>query len=87
MGGTFHAELSVRTAAGLQRVGSRSSDAIALALRVDCPIEVADDVIDLAGLRPDDGDGADATDEELDDGMVEAFREFIENVDPEDFLG
>ena len=55
-------------------------------LRLDRHVDHGN-AIDLAGLRPDDGDGAEATDEELDDGMVEAFREFIENVDPEDFLG
>jgi len=39
---------------------ARPSDAIALAVRVDCPIEVSDDVLDAAGQPPerfDLGDG------------------------------
>lgn len=33
---------------------ARPSDAIALALRVDCPIEMSDEVIDLAGVSPEE---------------------------------
>ncbi len=85
VGGTFHAELTVRVGAAEHRISSRSSDAIALALRAGCPIEVADEVIDTAGVVPDDEDDGELV--ELDDSSdLEAFREFIENVDPEDFL-
>jgi hypothetical protein len=31
---------------------ARPSDAVALAVRVDCPIQVSDDVLDLAGQPP-----------------------------------
>ncbi|MBO3129386.1 bifunctional nuclease family protein [Dermatophilus congolensis] len=57
------------------RVSSRTSDAIALALRTESPIRVVDEVMDEAGVIVDD----DRDDE------VEKFREFLDNVSPEDF--
>jgi len=58
-------------------VPSRTSDAVALALRVDAPIRVAEAVMDEAGVLVD----ADDEDEE-----VEKFREFLDQVSAEDFL-
>ena len=51
--GTFYARLSLDT----QEVDSRPSDAIALAVRYNVPIYVADKVMDEAGFVPD-GDEA-----------------------------
>ena len=48
--GTFYAELTLSTPSGPQVLDSRPSDAIALALRADAPIWVADEVIDEAGI-------------------------------------
>jgi len=60
-------------------VSARPSDAIALALRVDAPIRGADEVLDEAGIDiPDDEPPAD-------DDQVEKFREFLDQVSPEDF--
>jgi uncharacterized protein len=60
-------------------VSARPSDAIALALRVDAPIRGADEVLDEAGIEiPDDEPAAD-------DDQVEKFREFLDQVSPEDF--
>lgn len=56
-------------------VGSRTSDAIALALRTDAPIRVEDAVIDEAGV---------VVTEDQDD-EVERFREFLDQVSAEDF--
>lgn len=56
-------------------VSSRTSDAIALALRADAPIRVEDAVIDEAGVV--------VTEEE--DDEVERFREFLDQVSAEDF--
>ncbi|MFI0432973.1 MAG: bifunctional nuclease family protein [Candidatus Nanopelagicales bacterium] len=56
-------------------VSARPSDAIALALRCDAPILGADEVLEAAGVP--------VADDEEDE--VKAFREFIENVSPEDF--
>jgi uncharacterized protein len=56
-------------------VSARPSDSIALALRTGSRIVCADDVLDEAGLAvPDDQE------EE-----VEKFREFLDQISPEDF--
>ncbi len=59
------------------RVSARPSDSIALALRVGAPIRCADQVLAEAGIV--------IPDEQEDE--VEKFREFLEQVSPEDFAG
>ena len=56
-------------------VSSRPSDAIALAVRVNAPIYAAEEVLDQAGIE--------LRDEE--ETEVEKFREFLDQVSPEDF--
>jgi uncharacterized protein len=56
-------------------VSARPSDSIALALRTGSKIVCADDVLDEAGLE--------VPDEQEDE--VEKFREFLDQVSPEDF--
>ncbi len=72
-GGVFHASLVLD---GGIRVDSRASDAIALAVRVGCSVLCSGDVVRTAGVH------AAAEPTELE---VERFREFLEQVDPEDF--
>ncbi len=71
----FYAELGFDS--GLT-VGSRSSDAIALALRVGCPILGAEAVLDSSSVPPPEDDSAD-------DDELERFREFLDHVSAEDF--
>lgn len=59
------------------RVSARPSDSIALALRVGAAIRCADEVLDEAGIL--------IPDEQEDE--VEKFREFLDQVRPEDFAG
>jgi bifunctional DNase/RNase len=80
--GTFHAELLMRVGEVEHRVSARPSDAVALALRVECPIWAAEAVVDEAGLLPDDDS---ESSEETGGDVVEQFREFIDNVNPDDF--
>ena len=70
----FYADLLLGEA-GAIRVSARPSDAIALALRVGAPVRCADQVLDEAGII--------IPDEQEDE--VEKFREFLEQVTPEDF--
>jgi uncharacterized protein len=68
----YYAELAF---AGGTTVGSRTSDAIALALRVGCPIVSAEKVLETGGVPiPDE-----------DEDEVEKFREFLDQVSAEDF--
>jgi len=78
--GVFFAILDLMTVAGqAHELSARPSDAIALALRIGVPITVAPEVLEVAGVEiPEDANG------EPED-QVEAFREFLEGVSPEDF--
>ncbi|MGH3326876.1 MAG: bifunctional nuclease family protein [Streptomycetales bacterium] len=70
--GVFYAELVFASGA---EVSARPSDAIALALRTGSPIFGSDDVLDEAGIA--------IPDEQEDE--VEKFREFLDQISPEDF--
>ncbi len=70
-GGTFYAVLLVD---GVE-VSARPSDAIALALRVGCRIVGADEVLEAGGVAVPDED----------EDEVEKFREFLDQISPEDF--
>ena len=64
-----------------KRVDSRSSDAVALAVRVQCPIKCTEDVLQEAGVIIE---GASEGEEAPEEQMRE-FREFLDTIDPEDF--
>ena len=85
--GTYFAELHLRTEDGeLVVVSARPSDSIALAARMDdVPIRVVDEVMDEAGLEIEDDE--DEQDEPDPEAEVRRFRDFLDNVDPEDFMG
>ena len=77
--GTFYAELEMRDAAGANhRISSRPSDAIALAVRFEqqVPIFANDEVLDDAGV---------VFEQEDEEEQVAEFREFLDQVQPEDF--
>lgn len=78
--GTFYAELHLRADGTEYRISSRPSDAIALAVRTETPIFAEQDVLDEVGYTVEEEEG-----EEEREQVVEEFREFIENVSPEDF--
>ena len=72
----FHAELVFD---GGLVVPSRSSDAIALALRTGARIVGADAVLEAGGVA--------VPHEDEDEDEVEKFREFLDQISPEDFGG
>ena len=73
--GTFHARLYVETASGDEtEVDSRTSDAIAVAVRTGSPIYADERVLDEAGVEPEQEDGE--SDEKL-----AVFREFVNSLD------
>ena len=81
--GTFYAELHLRIGDRTVQVSSRPSDAMALALRVECPIFATESLLDEAGLPEEIAEESD--DEEPGEDVVEQFREFIDSVNPDDF--
>jgi bifunctional DNase/RNase len=72
--GVFYAQLNFEEGPA---VSARPSDAIALALRIDAPILASEDLLAEAGIEIPDQ----AEDE------VERFKEFLDQINPEDFLG
>ena len=87
--GAFKASLAVHGPAGEQRLDTRPSDAIALALRLGAPVFVAEEVLDAAGAvvgAPDGERGEQAAlDQAAIDEAVEQFRSFLDDVDPAQF--
>ena len=73
--GTFYAVIQMQANGSTYEVSSRPSDAIALAVRVNVPIFANEDVLSEASIVIRD-------DEEQE---VEKFREFLDQVSPEDF--
>lgn len=82
---TFFAELELAGNNGARRISSRPSDAVALAVRTGAPIFAADSVLDAAGhaIEPEADDGDEPPPEEV----LDQFREFLDQVTPEDFNG
>jgi uncharacterized protein len=72
--GVFYADLVFADGTS---ISARPSDAIALALRTGATTVVAEDVFDVAGVESP----------EEEEEEVEAFREFLDQVSPEDFGG
>ena len=72
---TFYASIALQRGADGFEVSSRPSDAIALAVRMAVPIFAEEGVLDEASILMT-GD---------EDEEVEKFREFLDNVSPEDF--
>lgn len=60
-------------------VDARPSDAIALAVRLECPIFVAQDVLDKAGVIPDKEDGG--TGDAIDEDRLAVFRDLVNSLD------
>ena len=75
---TFHASITVLQNGSELEIDSRSSDAIAVAIRAEAPIFAADDVIEASAIEMD---GEEVNEEEI----VYEFRQFLEGVAPEDF--
>lgn len=81
---TFFAELHLIGDGRSHTISSRPSDAMALAVRTASPVFVEEAVIDQAGYSAED----ETEGEELDsDEVLEQFRDFIDNVTPDDFDG
>jgi uncharacterized protein len=74
---TFYAVIRMALDGRTTEVSSRPSDAIALAVRIDAPIFAAEEVLEQAGIE--------LRDEE--ETEVQKFREFLDQVSPEDFAG
>jgi bifunctional DNase/RNase len=94
---TYYARIVLDVDGDTVEIDSRPSDAIALGVRVNAPIYVADEVMEQAGLKPEEeislegaapnrsSQRAIAEDEEEEDLGV--FTDFVEGLDLDSLLG
>jgi hypothetical protein len=76
---TFFAELVLATGEGEETtVSCRPSDGLALALRANAPIYARESLLDEVGAVP-------AVSADDDGEILDEFRDFIENINPDDF--
>ena len=75
---TFYASITVSVNGSEMEIDSRPSDALALAVRVSAPIYAAEDVIEESAIE---------FEHEVEDTeeVVEKFKDFLDQVSPEDF--
>ena len=78
---TFFAELHLVGDDTTHTISSRPSDAMALAVRVNAPVYAEEAVIDKAGYSPD----VESEEAEVEEEVLEQFREFIDSISPDDF--
>jgi bifunctional DNase/RNase len=78
--GIFYATMLLRdSSAGQLTISARPSDAIALAVRSHSNILATQELLDEIGIEIPQGDG--------ENQEVEKFREFLDQINPEDFVG
>ena len=77
---TFYASIQLRIDGREVEIDSRPSDALALAVRTQAPIFAHEDVIAESAIE---------FEHEVEDqeDVVDKFKEFLDNVSPEDFAG
>lgn len=76
---TFYALLTLRLDSGEVEVDSRPSDALALAVRTNAPIYASEQLIEDNAIEFDH-------DVEDPDEIVDRFRDFLDEVSPDDFM-
>lgn len=84
---TYHAQLVLRHDGREVPVDSRTSDAVALAVRLGTPIFVADDIIEANGivLEPEEPEEPAAGEAVNPQELLHDFQRFLDQVRPEDF--
>lgn len=90
---TFYAQIILDVDGELIEIDSRPSDAIALAVRAEVPIYVAQKVMDQAGMLPEEEVGVTETagarsdDAPGEDEDLEVFQDFLDGLDLDSLLG
>jgi len=78
--GIFYATMLLRDShSGQLSISARPSDALALAVRTHCNILASEELLDEIGIEIPQGAG--------ENQEVEKFREFLDQINPEDFVG
>jgi len=85
---TFFAELHLSVNGKDEVISCRPSDALAIAVRTGSDVFAEDHVVESAGFipEPDDDEEGEEDGEKVEE-VLDEFREFIDNINPEDFGG
>jgi bifunctional DNase/RNase len=78
----FYAELHLHTMGRQLVVSCRPSDAIAIAVRTGSPIFATEGLLLQAGQHP-----VEIADEADEEAIIDEFRDFLDDLDPDDFKG
>ena len=86
----YYARLYARSDRRSVDVDARPSDAIALAVRFECPVYVATDVMDRAGIVPSPDEDSETAPEDrgaepIDEDRLAVFRNLINSLDLPEF--
>lgn len=88
---TYFARIVLESDGDRVEIDSRPSDAIALAVRVSAPIYVGEEVMDQAGLKPEEemnlGEPESRREVAESEEDLGAFRDFVEGLDLDNLLG
>jgi bifunctional DNase/RNase len=79
--GTYYADVVLLPDGGQETtVSARPSDALAIALRASCPIYALETLLDEVGEVVEE-----ESDQPAEAEIIDEFRDFIENISPDDF--
>jgi bifunctional DNase/RNase len=74
--GTYFAEMHLKSVNQDHTLSCRPSDAVAIAVRAECPVYATDELLDQVG---------EVADEVTESEILDEFKEFIDTIRPEDF--
>lgn len=80
---TYFGNIAISINGNMHNIDSRPSDAMNLAIRMDVPIFVAEEVLDEAGLIPEVDLSETGRDETVDSERLSVFENYLDQIAPE----
>jgi len=80
---TYFGNIAININGSLHNIDSRPSDAMNLAIRMSVPIFVSEEVLDEAGLIPEDDLTEALPDEEVDSERLSVFENYLDQISPD----
>ena len=80
---TYYGNIAININGSVHNIDSRPSDAMNLAIRLNVPIYVSEDVLNEAGLIPEDDLGEALPDEEVDTERLSVFENYLDQISPD----
>lgn len=80
---TYYGNIAININGTMHNIDARPSDAMNLAIRLNVPIFVSEEVLDEAGLIPEDDLAQAIPDEEVDSERLSVFENYLEQINPD----